>query len=136
MYKIFLFIYFSFIIADIPEGYYDEALGLSGNALRSALHEIIDNHDSQSYGSIHDHFETTDRKFNNTVWDMYSDIPGGTPPYIYNFTSADQCGNYGGEGDCFNREHSWPKSWFSPRRSSCLKTLGSHRSPVQETAHW
>lgn len=23
-----------------------------------------------------------------------------------------QCGNYKQEGDCYNREHSWPKSWF------------------------
>lgn len=23
-----------------------------------------------------------------------------------------RCGNYKKEGDCFNREHSWPKSWF------------------------
>jgi endonuclease I len=23
-----------------------------------------------------------------------------------------ECGNYKDEGDCFNREHSWPKSWF------------------------
>jgi endonuclease I len=43
---------------------------------------------------------------------MYSDIPGGTPPYVYNFNSGDECGNYSGEGDCYNREHSWPKSWF------------------------
>ncbi len=42
---------------------------------------------------------------------MYSDNPGGTVPYTYNLTDADQCGNYGGEGDCYNREHSWPKSW-------------------------
>jgi endonuclease I len=24
----------------------------------------------------------------------------------------DRCGNYKGEGECFNREHSWPKSWW------------------------
>jgi len=23
-----------------------------------------------------------------------------------------ECGNYSKEGDCFNREHLWPKSWF------------------------
>ena len=26
--------------------------------------------------------------------------------------SGGECGNYHTEGDCFNREHSWPKSWF------------------------
>lgn len=55
-------------------------------------------------------FEDTDQKPNGKVWDMYSDIPGGTPPYEYNF-GFDQCGNYSGEGDCFNKEHSWPSSW-------------------------
>ncbi|MCF8346464.1 MAG: endonuclease, partial [Bacteroidales bacterium] len=26
---------------------------------------------------------------------------------------SDQCGNYSGEGSCYNREHSFPKSWFN-----------------------
>jgi len=42
---------------------------------------------------------------------MYSDIPNDVPPYEYTFVT-DQCGNYGQEGDCYNREHSFPKSWF------------------------
>ncbi|MBL7904220.1 MAG: endonuclease [Bacteroidales bacterium] len=95
-----------------PAGYYDAANGLSGTALQAALHNIIDNHYVQSYNSLHEHFESTDRKPNGTVWDMYSDVPGGNPPYVYNFTSGDQCGSYNGEGDCYNREHSFPKSWF------------------------
>jgi len=116
MFKIKLFSTFiitTFLIADIPPGYYDEAGGLEGEPLRLALHNIIDDHISQSYSSLYGLFQSTDAKSDGTVWDMYSDIPGGTPPYIYNFTSADQSGNYGGEGDCFNREHSWPKSWFN-----------------------
>jgi endonuclease I len=43
---------------------------------------------------------------------MYSDIPGGTAPYLYTFVT-DQCGSYSTEGDCYNREHSVPSSWFS-----------------------
>ena len=116
MFKIKLFsafIFTTFLIADIPPGYYDDAQGLDGEPLRLALHNIIDDHIPQSYSSLYGHFQSTDAKSDGTVWDMYSDVPGGTPPYIYNFTSADQCGNYGGEGDCFNREHSWPKSWFN-----------------------
>jgi endonuclease I len=27
-------------------------------------------------------------------------------------TSGGECGNYKKEGDCYNREHLWPKSWF------------------------
>jgi endonuclease I len=27
-------------------------------------------------------------------------------------TPGGECGNYAKEGDCYNREHLWPKSWF------------------------
>lgn len=116
MKKLLLFAFlplFSVSLAQPPSGYYNPANGLNGTALQAALHDIIDNHDEQSYNSLHQHFESTDKKSNGTVWDMYSDVPGGTPPYVYNFTSGDQCGSYSGEGDCYNREHSWPKSWFN-----------------------
>lgn len=94
-----------------PPGYYDAAAGLSGTALQQALHQIIKNHQPVSYNSIWTHFATTDKKPNGKVWDIYSDIPGGNPPYEYTFF-IDQCGNYNSEGDCYNREHSFPVSWF------------------------
>jgi len=106
-----LITYFSLSFSQIPPGYYDGTEGLTGENLRSALHNIIKDHDSQSYSSIWDHFQDTDKKANGYVWDMYSDIPGSTPAYTFTFVT-DQCGNYGGEGDCYNREHSFPKSWF------------------------
>jgi endonuclease I len=56
-------------------------------------------------------FYTTDDKPNGKVWDMYSDIPGGTPPYEYTF-GTDQGGTAGTEGTGYNREHSWPSSWY------------------------
>ncbi len=97
--------------ADPPPGYYDPASGLTGPALQEALHDIIDNHTSISYNAIWDAFYTTDDRYGDKVWDMYSDIPGGTPPYEYTLGN-DQGGSAGGEGECYNREHSWPKSWF------------------------
>ncbi|MFZ6051458.1 endonuclease [Halocola ammonii] len=97
--------------SQIPSGYYDDAEGLNGDALRSALQEIIEDHSSQSYSSLWTHFQSTDQKPNGEVWDMYSDNPDGPEPFVFQFGS-DQCGNYGGEGDCYNREHSFPKSWF------------------------
>ena len=75
------------------------------------MYNIIKDHDIQSYGSLWDHYYTTDDKSNGKVWDMYSDIPDGTPPYEYTF-GTNQCGNYNSENDCYNREHSFPKSWF------------------------
>ena len=94
-----------------PPGYYDPAQGLYGQALLQALHGIIDNHTVVSYSSLWTHYQVTDKKANNKVWDMYSDVPGGNPPYEFTFIT-DQCGSYSGEGDCYNREHSWPVSWF------------------------
>ena len=31
--------------------------------------------------------------------------------YVY-AASSDQCGSYNSEADCYNREHSFPRSWF------------------------
>jgi endonuclease I len=100
------------VSGQVPPGYYDGTEGLAGEELRSALFNIIKGHDEQSYNSLWTHFQSTDKKPDGTVWDMYSDIPGGNPVYIYAFV-VDQCGNYGAEGDCYNREHSFPKSWFN-----------------------
>lgn len=104
---IFLFfITFSIsLFGQIPDGYYDSAEGLTGSDLKTALYDIIKNPDVDSYGDLWDDFEKTDKKSDGTVWEIYSD-------YTYHFGS-DQCGNYDSEGDCFNREHSFPKSWFN-----------------------
>ena len=98
--------------AQIPDGYYDSAEDLTGEELREELHEIIDGHNQQSYGSLWNHFEFTDKKTNDKVWDMYSTQDDGSADYEYTFGS-DQCGNYGSEGDCYNREHSVPASWYN-----------------------
>lgn len=97
----------------IPLGYYDDANGKTGEELKSSLHDIISNgHVILTYTpGVWNAYYDTDRRADNTIWDMYSDIPDGTPEYTYTY-STDQCGNYSGEGSCYNREHSFPKSWF------------------------
>ena len=99
-------------VAQAPANYYNSANGLTGNQLKIALHNIIKGHTSISYSQIWNAFWSTDNKCNGVVWDMYSDRPGGTPPYTYQL-GTDQCGSYNSEGDCYNREHSWPSSWFN-----------------------
>jgi len=116
-----------FSFAQIPAGYYDDAIGLREDAMKLALHNIIKAHTVVSYSSLHTHYQVTDKKPNGKVWDMYSDVPGGTPPYEFTFMT-DKCGNYGKEGDCYNREHSFPQSWFN--KASPMKSDMFHVYPT------
>jgi endonuclease I len=106
-----LLIFQSFIFARIPVGYYNNATG-TGVTLKTQLYNIIKNHTERTYENLWTDFQTTDRKADGKVWDMYSDVPGGTPAYTFTFGS-NQCGTYNSEGDCYNREHSMPASWFN-----------------------
>ncbi|HHW59384.1 MAG: endonuclease [Bacteroidales bacterium] len=117
MKKINITLFFSLIaiclFSQIPYGYYDNAEGKSGQELKQALFNIINsNVTTLSYNQLWNAYPLTDKKPNGKVWDIYSDIPGGIPPYEYTFI-IDQCGNYNSEGDCYNREHTVPASWFN-----------------------
>jgi endonuclease I len=107
--------------AQPPGNYYNSAQGLNGQALQQALHLIISqNHEPVTYHSLWTHFQTTDAKPNGKVWDIYSDIPGN-PPYEHTF-SNDQCTDISAphENYCYNREHSWPRSWYGPAGNEIL----------------
>lgn len=92
------------LFAEEPDGYYQSAYGKSGYALKTALYQIIKSPDVNSYDGLWDAFRNTDADAEGKVWDMYADC---------NFSfGSDQCGNYKNECDCYNREHSFPKSWF------------------------
>lgn len=112
--KLLLLFSFSplFLFAQPAPGYYDAALNKTGFQLKVALHEIIKGHTEKSYNYLWTAFQTTDKKTNGKVWDIYSNIPNGSSPYEYTF-GTDQCGNYNAEGDCYNREHTWPQSHFN-----------------------
>lgn len=93
------------VSAAIPSGYYDKCEGKTGQALLEALCSTISSHTAVSYGGLWDLYKTSDIDENGKIWDMYSTKrwnPGN-----------DQCGNYSGIGVCYNREHSFPKSWFN-----------------------
>ena len=108
-YVLMLLMAMAYIMDAQPQGYYNGTEGLTGNALKTALHNIIKNDDHVSYSYILTAYRQTDCKPNGKVWDIYSDIPNGTPPYQFNF--SDNCGSYSDEGDCYNREHLWAQSW-------------------------
>ncbi len=100
-------------------GYYNGAAGLSCQALKTALYNITSSGTTVlSYTpGVWNAYQTTDltRNFANTtdiIYDMYSNKgPGIAEPYQFIY-GTNQCGNYSGEGNCYNREHSFPKSWF------------------------
>ncbi|MDO5663632.1 MAG: endonuclease [Bacteroidia bacterium] len=91
--------------------YYSKANGKSGAELKTILSEIIGNPNVISYSEIWKAFEKTDLKPNGSIWDMYSDIPDRKSKYTF-YANKKRCGNYRQEGDCYNREHSVPRSWF------------------------
>jgi len=108
--------------AQIPTGYYDGTTGLSGAALKTKLKDIITSgHVDHGYGGLWTGYQTTDRdniagipgyENDGTILDMYSENPNGTDPYTYTY-GTNQCGTYGVEGDCYNREHIVPQSLFN-----------------------
>lgn len=103
--------------AEKPQAdYYASVYRLTGTALRSALHNLIKGHTVVSYSSLYTYYASTDNKPSGKIWDMYSDVPNGTPAYEYTLGTK-QCGNYAKEGDCYNREHQWCEAWYGTQSS-------------------
>ncbi|HMO60833.1 MAG TPA: endonuclease [Ferruginibacter sp.] len=106
----------------VPPGYYDAANNLTCAALKTALKDIITansiqlNYNPDTWNA----FTTTDLHRNDAntadvIWDIYSDNPNGPEAYYFDF-GTQQCGNYAKEGDCYNREHSFPQEWFGSKQ--------------------
>ena len=92
-------------MADVPHGYYNNAIGKKDEALMSALEGIIYSHTELGYNELWDMFDATDMGSDGYYIDMYSNCK-------YNHQSAHPAGaSYVGQG--LNREHSFPKSWYN-----------------------
>ena len=87
-----------------PSGYYNSCENKSGATLLTALNQKISSHTTVSYNGLWDLYKTSDVKPNGKIWDMYS---------TKEWNTGEKCGNYTYVGDCYNREHSMPKSWFN-----------------------
>lgn len=85
--------------AQIPVGYYSPASGLSGPALKTALHSIIDNHTSISYTAVEYALGILDEDPSNS----------NNVILLYKRTSQSKSSFGGGVND-WNREHLWPSS--------------------------
>jgi endonuclease I len=91
--------------------YYSSTTDLSGAELKTALYNKISGHSVSSYSGLWNTYSTTDNFYNGKVWDIYSTNICGVTPYDFTF-GTNQCGSYSKESDCYNREHSFPQSWF------------------------
>src|SRR4029450_277801 len=80
--------------ADPPPGYYDPANGLSGAALKSALHDIIDGHTVIPYDQLF------------PVLDVLWEDPGNSANVILIYGGV----SVAKTAMTWNREHLWPRS--------------------------
>ena len=79
--------------------YYAPAIGRTGSALRTSLHDIIDNHTTLSYATVWTALKDTDQDPANT----------GNVIELYTGRSISKSNNGGSTGQ-WNREHVWAQS--------------------------
>ena len=121
-------------LAQAPSGYYNAANG-SGYTLKTQLKTIISaGHVDQGYGSLwtlylQPAYRDAFYENNNTILDIYSERPFGTDSYEYT-PGTDQCGNYNAEGNCYNREHLVPQSYFDSYQTNPMKNDPFHITPT------
>lgn len=112
--------------ANIP-AYYANADGKSGTSLYNALNTITNvGFGSLGYDGAITAYQTTDVYPSDPthpdyiagragqLWDMYG---------ACSFTLGNECGNYSGECDCYNREHSIPKSWWGGAKNEMYSDI-------------
>jgi len=110
--------------AQAPANYYNSANNLTGYQLKTALYNIIKDHNDRGYAGLYTTYQTSDVKTNGKVWDMYSncDFTFGT---VANGGNQDNGTNPSGECVFFNREHTVPQSYF-----------GNNALPMYADAHF
>ncbi|CAM3975438.1 endonuclease [Flavobacterium antarcticum] len=95
------------LFAQAPANYYNNATG-TGYTLKTQLKTIISTGAiDKGYAALWNLYYTSDVRADGKVWDMYSDC---------NMTfGTDQDTGSSGTSQCqkYNREHSFPKSWFN-----------------------
>lgn len=113
-----------------PGSYYDNIdKNATGAALQQELTALISKHKMLTYADLWTAFQTTDEGL-----DRVDGCPANLIDDIYSDTCwtavTEQCGNYKKEGDCYNREHSWPKSWWNGSASVPAYTDLNHMRPT------
>lgn len=89
---------------NVPDCPYEALEGLTSKELRESLHEEIMDHTVLTYKQIRGDQAEVDVHENGKIWDMYS---------AYEFNLSDYCHDIDViAGECYNREHILPKSWW------------------------
>lgn len=112
-----------------PENYcpYEELEGLTSNDLRSTLHGDISQHTMLSYNQIRGDKAKVDVRSNGKIWDIYS---------AYSYNLSDHCSGVDiVEGECYNREHILPKSWWGGSTTEPMYTDLHHVYSVDAMAN-
>ncbi|MES2778785.1 MAG: endonuclease [Bacteroidota bacterium] len=102
------------IVWAIPAAYYSTVNTQRGAALKTVLYNKILGHTAVSYTpGVWNAFATTDVQPSGKVWDVYSTLFHQASPYEFTLVTDQDAGSGGTvEGDKYNREHSFPQSWF------------------------
>lgn len=125
--------------AQAPATYYNAANGQTGYQLKTALYNIIQSHTTISYSpGLWNLYTTSDRRADGKVWDIYSNCN-------FNFgtgTGGNQDQGSGGNTECqfFNKEHTFPKSWFnntsSPMYSDAFHVMPTDKKVNSERSNY
>lgn len=92
--------------------YYKEINGYSGINLVIKLNNLITKtHNPKKYSDLWRLYSNNFIDYNNEIIDIYSSKITGNSPYKFK-PIKNQCGNYKNEGDCYNREHIIPQTFF------------------------
>lgn len=124
----------------IPPNYYDAVGGLTCSNLKTSLYNIIRPtvaNPNPTYTGLWSAYYISDDRPNDAanktiVWDTYTDNPSGTE-CEFTFGSPFQDKGTSGTAECqrYNREHSFPQSWFGgavePMRSDMFIVFPSDK---------
>ena len=92
------------LMAQPKAGHYSELNNKAGINLFDAINTCVNKgYSSLGYDGLLTAYQKTDVDDDGNLIDMY----GGCT-----FAFSKKCGNYSSECDCYNREHSLPKSWW------------------------
>jgi len=120
-----LIIFSGMLLADPPAGYYDGTENFMGDQLKTALHNIIDDHQEYSYNALRDYilpYTDQDPANPNNVILLYT---GWSLPID----------DFGGGVSEWNREHTWAKSHGDFGTNPPCGTDAHHLRPTDVTVN-